>query len=308
MPVLDLKPLSPALGVEVLDLEPAAPLQPTVTVALRDALLAHQLLLFRDKSLTADQQVAFAEAFGRVRTAWQRDNYPCENPKAHYLTNMNVDGEIVPARRERSASFWHGDGSWQRRPARATMLNALHVPSSGGDTHFANMYLVYEGLDADTRAALHPLRAEHDVELSRAARDGGWPWQWNWREPSETAQRKPLRFWAGVLAQRLREPAIAHPVVLRHPDTGRECLFVGDHAWRIKSMPLWSGIRRMRAINALPIDERHVYTHRWRPGDLLVWDNLCVLHRADAYDVLDEKRLLRRCVILEAESDGSPDG
>jgi alpha-ketoglutarate-dependent taurine dioxygenase len=87
---------------------------------------------------------------------------------------------------------------------------------------------------------------------------------------------------------------------LRHPDTGRACLFAGDHAWRIKGMPLWSGVRRMREVKALPIDERYVYRHRWQPGDLLVWDNLCLQHRADPYDTDTEKRLVRRCVILDA--------
>jgi alpha-ketoglutarate-dependent taurine dioxygenase len=214
---------------------------------------------------------------------------------------MNHAGDVVAARRERSAAVWHSDGSWQRRPARSTLLNAIHVPSRGGDTHFANMYLAYESLDVPTRSKILGLRVVHDVELSRAARDGGWPWQWNWREPSEQAEREPWRFWTAVMKRRWHEPAVAHPLVLRHPDTGRDCLFAGDHAWRIKGMPLWSGIRRMREIKAMPIAAEHVYTHRWQPGDLLVWDNLSLLHRADPYDIDRERRLVRRCVVLDSD-------
>jgi taurine dioxygenase len=99
-------------------------------------------------------------------------------------------------------------------------------------------------------------------------------------------------------AQKKARPPVDHPIIRIHPETGRNCVFLGDHAWCVQGMPLQEGRRLIEDLNARIIDPARVYTHRWRPGDLVVWDNRCMLHKAEPYDVGKEARVMRRCTVV----------
>ena len=99
-------------------------------------------------------------------------------------------------------------------------------------------------------------------------------------------------------AQRKARPPVDHPVVRTHPDTGRKALFLGDHAETIVGMDYDQGRALVEALNALAIHDDLTYVHRWSPGDLLVWDNRCLLHRAMPYDMANQVRVIRRCTVL----------
>jgi alpha-ketoglutarate-dependent taurine dioxygenase len=98
--------------------------------------------------------------------------------------------------------------------------------------------------------------------------------------------------------QKKARPPVAHPIVRIHPETGRRCIFLGDHAWCIEDLPFDEGRRLIDDLNAAIIDDARVYTHRWRPGDLVIWDNRCMLHKAEPYDVAAEARVMRRCTVV----------
>lgn len=296
--VLDCEPLSDGYGAQIGGLDFTGTVSEPVRKALRQVLMDYQVLLFRRQFLDEDQQIRFAELFGSCRTMWQNPNYAAVNPKVHYLSNVDRNGVASGSHPDPGSTFWHSDGSWSRHPPRATVLNALSVPETNGDTQFVNLYQVYEGLDQTSKARFAGLQAEHHLELSRAARYRRLPWQW-WRPgPGRESLPAQLRWWRRVLRQRRREGPVYHPLIRPHPDTGHLTLFIGDHAWRIARTPWPRGIGLMQQINTMEFRPETVYTHKWQAGDLLIWDNSSLLHRVLPYDLEEHVRIMRRCVVL----------
>jgi taurine dioxygenase len=199
------------------------------------------------------------------------------HPEIYYLSNLGADGRPTGRHPDRGTVHWHTDGSWARRTGQATLLYAVEVPAAGGETRFASMYDAYEALDDATKRRLGSLRAVHNLDFSRTRRHG---------EDLMTEEQKKAR------------PPVDHPIVRIHPETGRKCIFLGDHAWQVQGMPLEEGRQLIEELNARVIDPERVYTHRWRPGDLVVWDNRCMLHKAEPYDVAAEARVMRRCTVV----------
>lgn len=271
-----LRPLSPTLGVEILGVEVARLSDPDFD-RVYDAFLEHQLLLLRDQQLVPEGQVVFARRFGPVQVHVLNQYHAEGFPEIYYLSNLDASGRPSGRHPDKGTVYWHTDGSWARRTGQATMLYAEQVPSEGGETRFASMYTAYDNLDEATKERLAPLRAVHSLDFSRARRHG---------EDLMTEAQKKAR------------PPVAHPIVRTHPQTGRKCLFLGDHAWRIEGMPLEEGRQLIEELNAAIIRPELVYTHRWRPRDLVVWDNRCMLHKAEPYDTAKEARVLRRCTIV----------
>ena len=154
----------------------------------------------------------------------------------------------------------------------ATILHAVTMPPNGGDTCFANMYAAYEALSEEDKRALDGLRVIHSWELSR-------------EKQGQKATPEEIR----------DAPPMSHTLVRVHPDTGRKCLFMGEHASHIEGRPIEEGRALLARLEAHATAERFIYRHRWRPGDLLMWDNRCLLHRADPnFDAALYPRVLHR--------------
>ena len=273
---LRLRPLEGGLGVEVLGL-PAAAVDDGSFPAVYAAFLAHQLLLFRDQDLAPAAQVAFARRFGDVQVHVMNQYHAGGHPELYTLSNLDADGKPSGKHPDRGTMAWHTDGSWQRVTGQATMLYAERVPSRGGRTAFADMYGAYEALDPAERARLAGLRAIHNLNFSRNRRHG--------EEPMTEAQRDAV-------------PPVDHPVVRTHPETGRRCIFLGDHAETIQGMGYAEGRALIDELNERIVAVAPVYTHSWRPRDFMVWDNRCLLHKAESYDLAHEPRVIRRCTVL----------
>jgi taurine dioxygenase len=159
----------------------------------------------------------------------------------------------------------------------ATIIYGEVMPEAGGETHFCDMYGAYERLPPSWKARIAKLRAVHNLDFSRNRRHG--------EDPLTEAQRRA-------------RPPVDHPVVRTHPETGRKCLYLGDHAEYIVDMPYDEGRALIEELNALAVHADLTYEHHWKARELLIWDNRCVLHRATAYDVASQPRVIRRATVL----------
>jgi taurine dioxygenase len=290
--------LSPVLGAEVIGLDIAKGIPDSVKPLLRKALLNYQVLLFRQQSLREEGQIQFAQIFGQCREMFQANHFHCNNKLTQYLSNVDRNGVPTGVHPDFNSTYWHSDGSHTAVTAKATVLYALQVPEQSGLTHFANMYKIYDDLDQLTRDRLAGYEAEHHIEFRRASRGKRMPSQW-WQARKEGQSiRSQVEWWTAVIWRRLREGPVYHRVVRPHPETGRLALFIGDHAWRIKNKFWLTGIKLMNQINQFYFDPKAIYSHKWKTGDLLIWDNGSVLHRLGDYDLNNEVRIMRRCVVL----------
>ena len=271
-----LETLPGGLGAEVLGRQ-IADVDDAIFGAIYAAFLAHQLLLFRGQALPPAAQVAFARRFGEVQVHVMDQYHAGGFPELYTLSNLGPDGKPNGKHPDRGTLVWHTDGSWRRVTGQATMLYAERIPSRGGETEFADMYAAYDGLAPAERARLEGLRARHNLAFSRDRRHG--------EEPLTEAQRQAV-------------PPVDHPVLRTHPETGRKCVFLGDHAESIVGMSYEAGRAFIDDLNARIVASARIYTHRWRPGDVMVWDNRCLLHRAGSYDTAQEPRVIRRCTVL----------
>jgi alpha-ketoglutarate-dependent taurine dioxygenase len=273
---LKLRPLPGGLGAEVLGLQVAA-VDDALFPAIYAAFLEHQLLLFREQNLPPAAQVAFARRFGEVQIHVMDQYHASEYPELYTLSNLDPEGRPSGKHPDRGTLAWHTDGSWRRVTGQATMLYAERVPASGGGTSFADMYSAYDALTPAERERLAGLRALHNLDFSRNRRHG--------EEPMTDAQRKAV-------------PPVDHPIIRTHPETGRKCMFLGDHAESITGMPYDEARAFIDALNERIVSLARIYTHRWRPGDFMAWDNRCLLHKAEDYDLAREPRVIRRCTVL----------
>ena len=273
---LELHPLAGGLGAEVVGLR-VAEVDDATFPAVYAAVLRHQLLLFRDQDLPPGDQVAFARRFGEVQVHVMDQYHASAYPELYTLTNLDASGRPTGKHPDRGTMAWHTDGSWRRTTGQATMLYAEQIPSSGGETGWADMYAAYDALDPAERASLAKLRAVHNLNFSRNRRHG--------EEPMTDAQRAAV-------------PPVAHPVIRTHPETHRKCVFLGDHAETIEGMDYAEARRFIDALNERIVSLARTYTHHWRPRDFMVWDNRCLLHKAGSYDTAREPRVIRRCTVL----------
>jgi alpha-ketoglutarate-dependent taurine dioxygenase len=267
-PAFTIEPLSPVLGAAVSGLDLRRPLEQATRHAVYDAFVRYHVLCFRDQALDPDQQIEFTEQFG-VLERHMPGNRGTINPFVHIVSNLGPDGQ--PSGKV-SSTGWHSDKSFRAQPASATILHARVMPPDGGETCFANMIAAYEALPEAERAALENVRVVHSWELSRAR-------QGIKATPEEIAEAPPL----------------THPLARTIPENGQKALFMGEHASHIEGRPMAEGRALLDRLTAHAVEERFVYRHKWRAGDMLMWDNRCLLHRANAnFDAAKYPRVLHR--------------
>jgi len=259
---MEIRPLSDALGAEVIDLDLGAPMSDATFETVHRAFLDHCLLVFRDQDLTPDRQVAFSARFGplteHVIDQFLLPGYPqilrISNKKDAAGNNVG----LVDAGR-----YWHSDLSYAEIQSLGSMLYSLEIPPAGkgGDTLFANLRGAYEALPASTKARLDGLKAVYMTSRQRFKEDNRI--QLNERQAAAT-------------------PAVTHPVVRTHPESGRKALFVNPgHTDHIVGMDPAESRALLDELFAHATDDAFVYRHKWRLHDLVFWDNRCLMHIAD---------------------------
>ena len=274
----EVRPLHDALGAEIIGITLEDAVGEAMFARIYEVFLEHKLILFRDVDLPPATQVAFARRFGEVQVHVMNQYHGySEHPEIYLLTNLDADGNPNGRHPDKGTLYWHTDGSWRPTTGHATMMYSEVVPAEGGETHFADMVGAYEALSPDWKARIDGLKAIHNLDFSRTRRHD--------HEPMTAKQKAEV-------------PPVAHPIVRTHPETGRKCLFLGDHAESIEGMDYDEGRALIEELNALATPDELVYRHRWSPRQCAVWDNRCLLHRATEYDPAAERRVMRRCTVL----------
>lgn len=275
---LDITRLDGALGARVTGIDLTRPVDAETSSALRRAWAEHLLLVYPDQSLDDDQLIAFTRLFGELDPPGPN---PYGGPILPGHPEINVISNVVEGGRPignlgAGEAIWHADMTYTEIPPRGSVLQALELPTDGGNTYFANMCLAYETLDADLKARIAPLICIHDATYNSAG-----------------MMRKG---YAEVTDPRAA-PGARHPLVTRHPVTGRICLFLGRRRNAcITGLALDESDELLDRLWAHATQDAFTTAHVWSPGDLLMWDNLATLHRRDAFDE-NARRILHRTQI-----------
>jgi alpha-ketoglutarate-dependent taurine dioxygenase len=269
--------ISDVIGAEISGLDLSQPITSKLADALYAALLVHHVLVFRDQTMTKEQQAGFAAHYGELENHVGRLRNGERYPTINDITNRTPDGKLIPKLVNRGPYFWHSDKSYHAVPSAITMLHGLEVPSRGGETEFANMKLAYEALSPDMKSRIANMKVEHS-------------WEANRRIVGETPATED---------QKRERPPVTHPLVRTHPDTGAKALYLGTHIDFIHDLPRAESDALIEELMNHAIQPQFRYDHAWRVGDLVMWDNCSLMHRGSFdYDMAKEPRVLQRTVII----------
>jgi taurine dioxygenase len=272
-------PTGKALGVEIRGVDIRRPLSPAAAEAMRAAWHDHLVMIVREQPMTQDQHMAFTRNFGeleyaRLYTQVSKDSSPNQDkpPFISVISNITVDGKPIGSLGSGEA-MWHTDSSLVEEPPAVGFLHAIEIPPAGGSTYFLNMYAALETLPADLRRQiegrqiLHPATHRSDGTLFKG-----------YENVTDLSQ----------------VPGAKHPIIRTHPETGRKALYLGrrPHA-SVVGLPKAESEYLLDSLWAHTTQDRFVYRHDWKVGDLVVWDNRCVMHRRDPFDP-NSRRLMNR--------------
>jgi alpha-ketoglutarate-dependent 2,4-dichlorophenoxyacetate dioxygenase len=251
---------------------------------VRAAFEAHSVLLFRGQAIDDALQLAFSRRFGPLETA-KVASRGAGTPFS-ILTNVEPDGTLVApdhkeALRARANQLWHTDSCFKIPPALASVLSARVIPSSGGETEFASTRLAWERLPPALRARLHDAWAWHDYAHSRGK-----------IAPHLASER-----------ERAALPPVRWRIRWRNPANGRDSLYIASHTCAIDGMPRGEAQALIEELIAHVTAPGHTWLHRWQPGDVVMWDNRCVLHRGRPWPD-DVPRHIVRTTISAGDADG----
>ena len=264
-----------ALGIDVTRFDEAAFEE---VVALFEE---HSVLLFRGQTLSDEAQIGFSRRFGPLETTIRSIASQAATPiHVANLSNVDAEGRLIPTGDKRNLynagnQMWHTDSSFKKVPAHASLLSAREVPPEGGETQFASMRVAYARLPEDTRAFLEDKVAVHSFVYSRGLVDDAL------MPPDHAAQVPPVR----------------QAMVRANPVHGRKAFYVGSHACEIEGLPTAGARALLRELREAATRPDLVYTHRWRVGDLVMWDNRCMLHRGRPWDESRYRRVMHRTTV-----------
>ena len=268
---LEIEPLSGALGAEIRGVELSRDLDAETIAEIRQALLSHLVIFFRDQDVTPAQHLAFARRFGETVA------YPLLPPLEGYpdiVEVVKLETETV-----NFGGLWHSDMAYSECPPPGSILCARELPPHGGDTLFASMVLAYETLSDGMKAMLAPLKA---VNVSTKA---------------ATAATRADRVVAAGAENRQEPLSATHPVVRTHPETGRKLLYVNaGHTLRFEAMTEAESAPLLEYLFRHQVRPEHTCRFRWRPGSIAFWDNRATQHNP-INDYHGYRRVMHRVTI-----------
>jgi len=268
--MIEVTPLTEHIGAEVLGVDLSQEIEPAVARELYAAWLKHLVLVFRNQKLTIEDQRRFTDLFGEIQPPRSRPGERDSNNPILYIGNAMIDGQRgeLP---EGDLQF-HADQCYYENPAKAAVLYALEIPSSGGNTLFASTHAAYDSLPDDLRERIDRFQVLFLYDYMKNA---------NRKAPSD---------WADA-------PRYIHPAVVVHPETGRRALLVNRlMADSVIGLPRVESDALIEKLCEAAERPDHVYEHVWRVGDVLIWDNRATLHARTDFDPA-QRRVLRRMAI-----------
>ncbi|MGE0259075.1 MAG: TauD/TfdA dioxygenase family protein [Alphaproteobacteria bacterium] len=267
---VSIRRIHPVFVGEVSGVDLRRPLHPDEVAAIEAGMDRYAVLVFHDQDITDAQQIAFTRNFGEIEnSAGGNVTKPHEkrlDPLMNDVSNLGQDHRPL-ARDDRRRLFnlgnqlWHSDSSFRAVPAKYSLLSGRITVATGGNTEFADMRAAWDALDDETKAQCEPLVCEHSLLYSRGLL--GFE-----ATDDERAMFRPVR-------QRL---------VRTHPVTGRKSLYLSSHAGTILGWPVPEARAFLRDLTEHATQPRFVYSHKWRPRDLVMWDNRQVMHRVRRFD------------------------
>jgi alpha-ketoglutarate-dependent 2,4-dichlorophenoxyacetate dioxygenase len=279
-----IRQVGPCFAGEVDGIDLREPLSPAQAAAIHAGMDEFAVLVFREQPLDDEQQLAFTRSLGDLEQAIGTSlRAPSEYRLPTTFADVsNLDQNNQPfARDDRRRLFaignrlWHSDSSFKVVPAKYSLLHARSIPSKGGDTQFADMRAAYDALDQETRDLVEGLVCEH----------------------SQMYSRRLVGFTEFTEEERTRFAPVRQSLVRTHPVTGRKSLYLSSHAGAINGWPLPEALFLLRDLTEHATQPQFVYTHKWKVGDLVIWDNRQTMHRARPFPP-EQPRDMRRTTLV----------
>ena len=281
-----IRQLHPLFAGEVSGIRLAPSLLPEAIAEIDEAINRYAVLVFRDQALDDDALLAFGRRFGTISAPRNhRVVRRLQHAELADISNLDAKNELRARDDHRRLDalgnqLWHSDASFRPVSGALSMLHAHVVPPEGGDTEFADLRAACDALEADARALIEQQWAMHSIFQSRGL----------------------LGHTDYTEAERALLPDVRHPLMRTHPGSKRRTLYLGAHASHILGWPVPEGKLMLRELMDHATERRFVHTHKWRVGDLVIWDNRCTLHRGRRYDDALYKRDLRRVTTQDLDS------
>ena len=276
--------VGPCFAAEVAGADLTKPLSPEDIAAIHASMDRYAVLVFHDQALDDEQQLAFTRSLGQIEHAIgtslrEPGEYRLPTTFAD-VSNLDQHNQVF-ARDDRRRLFalgnrlWHSDSSFKVIPAKYSLLHARSIPSQGGNTEFADMRAAYDALDEGAKAEVENLTCEH----------------------SQIFSRQQLGFTDFTDEERARFSPVRQRLVRTHPVTGRKSLYLASHAGGIVGWPVPEARAFLRDLVEHATQRQFVYAHKWRVGDLVMWDNRQTMHRARPFPAA-EPRDMRRTTLV----------
>ena len=284
---LAINPLKPGshFAAEVLNLDLGTSLSDEEFASIRDAFYKYAVLVLRDQNINDDQQIAFSERFGALETSLGFDQYGgVTRPEISRISNAGDDNQIRPhdhekSRYHRGNNLWHSDSSFKPIPANISLLSGREVPPVGGETQFADARTAYDewpgSVSGTMKEDLEDLICEHSIIFSRQLIVG------DIFTEKEKRKLKPVR----------------QALIRKHSETGRRVFYLGSHCHFVEGWDYPKSRALITELTSWITRPEFVYSHKWKPLDLVMWDNQAVLHRGNPWPDEDYRRVMHRTTV-----------
>ena len=282
---ITIHPLDCALGAQVRGIDMRRPLDAASRETLMNAWMEHLILILPDQKVTDEEHVAFTRFLGEPEIFHQNIIKSKAVREIFRVSNVRDDNTLMPptdptARQLSLAQFWHTDSSYKTMPCMGSLLHGVEISRTGGETQFTNMYKVMETMPAALRQRIEGRKARHNFEHMHTLQT-----------------LRPL-----TDAERAAMPPVWHPMVRVHPVTGRESLYISpiynDQVEGLSGAESLALIAELAQFAGRP---EFVYSHRWEPDDVMMWDNRCTMHQVTAFDPM-ERRVMHRTPIVGTDT------
>jgi alpha-ketoglutarate-dependent 2,4-dichlorophenoxyacetate dioxygenase len=279
---MQINPLHPLFAAEIIGLDTSAPVTPEIVAAVEAAMAEYAVCVVRDANLDDQDQIRFSRAFGEIEMppGAEASRRPGVARELFDVTNLDANGEIAPStmdpKTQKILEGFHTDSPFNTLPTKWSLLLGHIVPPVGANTNYIDTRAVYQDLPQATKDRIEHLVAVHDL--------------------FGAFERRGVKF--GTEEMRKQFLSVPHPLV-RTSAGGRKALYIGWHAVGIDGMDEEEGGALIDELYAFATQDKYIYSHKWRQGDLVIWDNRCTMHAATPYERAVYQRDCRRTTLYE---------